>query len=102
MKSIIIMKKPAWFSLKRKFLHVLSTSIEQIFASELASSSVQDVIEKKNTSNANFVASETKNNKLNQMIQHLSGKSLLRGFFDSVFFFKGLFKSARIHTIIWY
>lgn len=86
MKSIIIMKKPVWFSLKRKFLHVLSTSIQQIFASELASSSVQDVIEKKNTSNVNFVASETKNNKLNQMIQHLSGKSMLRGFFDSVFF----------------
>lgn len=47
MKSIIIMKNPVRFSLKRKFLHVLSTSIEQIFASELASSSVKDVIEKK-------------------------------------------------------
>lgn len=62
MKSIIIMKNPVRFSLKRKFLHVLSTSIriEQIFASELASSSVKDVIEKKNTSKVNFVASETK------------------------------------------
>lgn len=91
-KSIIIIEKIVKFTLRWKFLlgflNVLSTSIEQVFASELAPSSIQDAIEKNYISKVNFSASETKT--INQMIQHISGKSTISDFFSYfLYFFKG-------------